>query len=95
MEVLTFDCAGTNISNKFGQPDSRPFHFLEGLLFSDGHWGFFDDLLMTTLDRAITPEQRYRVAILIGQQLNFQVTRLACELHYENGRTWTEHKSAS
>jgi hypothetical protein len=50
------NCTGTDVSNKFGQSDGRPFHLLESLFFRDGHRSFFDDLLVTALDRTITSE---------------------------------------
>jgi hypothetical protein len=83
----TFDCACANVSDKLGQPDSGTFHFLKSFILGNRHWRFLDNLLVTTLHGAITSKKRDCVAILIGQKLNLQMTRLARELHDEDGRT--------
>ena len=38
-----------------------------------GDWAFLDDLLVPPLHRAVAREQRAAVAVLIAQQLHFQV----------------------
>jgi len=50
-------------------------------LFCDSYGGFFNDLLVTTLDGTIATEERDRVSILIGQQLNLEMARLAGKFH--------------
>ena len=48
----------------------------------------FNDLLVSALDGAITSEEGDGAAILISEQLDFQVPSGASELHDENRRTW-------
>jgi hypothetical protein len=63
---LTFDCPSADIANKFCETNRGLLHLLEPLRLRDCNRSFFDDLLMTTLDRAVTSEKRDGIAILIG-----------------------------
>lgn len=66
---------------------------LEGLLGRDGHWGFFNDLLVTTLHRAVTTKKRDGVAVLVSNDLDFQVARSTGKLHDENRRACADRLS--
>ena len=67
IEGLTLDSSGADISDKLGQTNGSTLHFLESILLCNGHGGFFNDLLVTTLDGTIATEERDRVSILISQ----------------------------
>jgi hypothetical protein len=74
---LTLHRACANIANEFGQANCGTLHLLEFLRIGDSDRCLFDDLLMTTLDRAITTEKRDRIPVLVCQELYLQMTSLA------------------
>jgi len=84
--VEIFNGSGGNISNKLSQTNGCLFHFSEGFLAGDGDRGFFDDLLMSSLDGTISTKERDIRAILIGQQLNLQMPSIPCHFHDKNRR---------
>ncbi|RUS22134.1 LOW QUALITY PROTEIN: hypothetical protein BC937DRAFT_90266 [Endogone sp. FLAS-F59071] len=86
MGVRILDGTGRDITDELGEPDGRFFHRFKGLLLGNGDRRLLDDLLVTTLHRAIAAEEGDGVAVLVGQQLNLKMTRVARELHDENGR---------
>jgi hypothetical protein len=64
---LTLDSPSADISNKFGQTNGSTLHLLKSPLLCDGYGGFFDDLLVTTLDGTTAAQERDRVSIPISQ----------------------------
>jgi hypothetical protein len=67
IQRLTLDSSGTDIPDKLGQTNSGAFHLLKRFWLRDGHRGFFNDLLVATLDGTIAAEERNRISILISQ----------------------------
>jgi hypothetical protein len=67
IEGLTLDGPSADISDELGQTNGSTLHLLKSFLLCDSHGGFFDDLLVTTLDGTIATEERDRVSILISQ----------------------------
>merc|ERR1719313_3291583 len=63
------------------------FHLAENLLRADGRRTFLEDLLEPALRRAVATAQSDCVAVLVANQLHFQVTGTACELHDEDRRS--------
>src|SRR3546814_2781152 len=70
-----FDRACAIIADSPGQRDSLLTHRLARFGINEGRRCFFNDLLMSTLDRAFAFTQINDVAMLIAQHLNFNVTR--------------------
>src|SRR5712691_1176859 len=73
---LTFYCACANVANEFGQANRGTLHLLEFLRIGDSDGCLFNNLLMPSLDRAITTEKRNCVSILVRQELYLQMTSL-------------------
>lgn len=66
----TLDCSCTDISDELRQSNRSALHLLESLRVRDGYRRLFDDLLVPTLDRAVTTKERNCVAVLIGEELD-------------------------
>ena len=86
---LTLDGSGADVADELRETNGSALHFLERLVIRDCDRGLFDDILVATLDRAITAEERNGVSVLVSKELNLQVTRLTSELHDEDGRACT------
>lgn len=67
IERLTLDSSGADIPDELGQTNGSTLHFFKSFLLCDGHWGFFNDLLVPTLDGTIAAEERDGVAVLVSQ----------------------------
>ena len=57
------------------QSGSRALHPAQQLFRQTGRRGFFDDLLILALDRAVPHPESHNVSQPVGQNLNFQVSR--------------------
>ena len=86
IEVL--DRTGGDIAYQPSKCDSGICHLLEGLLARNSDRGLLNDLLMSSLDRAITSKDGDIVAILVGEKLDFQMPCAAGKLHDEDRRAW-------
>lgn len=60
-------------------------HDLEHNRYGDGGRRLLNDLLMPPLDGAVTPEQGHGVPILVGEDLDLQVSGMLGQLHEEDG----------
>lgn len=65
---------------------SHLLHVLEGGGRCYGGWGLLNDLLMSPLDGAVSAKQGDGVAVLVGEDLDLQVTGMLGQLHDEDGR---------
>mmetsp|Transcript_9802 Transcript_9802/g.14587 ORF Transcript_9802/g.14587 Transcript_9802/m.14587 type:complete len:503 (-) Transcript_9802:439-1947(-) len=83
--VQVLDGTGTLVANVLGQPLCSPLHLLESLRGHNGRWTLLENLLETTLGRAITTVQGNSVSVLISNNLNLDVTGILTKLHKENG----------
>src|SRR3546814_6972474 len=70
-----FDCACAIIADSPGQRDSLLTHRLARFGINEGRRCFFNDLLMSTLDRAFAFTQINDVAMLLAQHLTFNLPR--------------------
>jgi hypothetical protein len=61
-------------------------HLLEDLGLGDDGRRLLDDLLVPPLDRAVAAKERYRVPVIVGQELDLEVARALGQLHYEDRR---------
>ncbi len=68
-----FDGAGGGIPHRLGEGDGLGAHGAAGIRIQERRWRFFDDFLMTALDRTFTLSQVNGVARRIGQYLNFNM----------------------
>ncbi|ROV86895.1 hypothetical protein VMCG_10866 [Cytospora schulzeri] len=75
-----------DVTDELAQSDCCLLHGPESVGLGDGDRRLLDDFLVTSLDRAISAEERNVVAVLICEQLDLQVTRTAGKLHDEDGR---------
>ena len=57
--------------------DAYLLHLPEDVILSDGCWRLLDDLLMTSLDGAVSAEQGDGVSILVSKELDLQMTSTA------------------
>ena len=76
--VLTdheFNRTGRLVLHGLGQSNGLLTHGFTGSRVDEGRWGFFDDLLVTALNRAITFVQVDHVAVGVTQHLDFDVAR--------------------
>ena len=78
--------AGRHVADELGEAHGRLLHLLEALGPGDRDGRLLDDLLVATLDRAVAAEERDGVAVLVGEDLDLEVTSGAGELHDEHGR---------
>ena len=85
--VQELDSTRRDVTDELGETDRRLFHLLEALRTGDRDGRLFDDLLVATLDRAVTAEQRDGIAVLVGDDLDLEVTRSSGELHDEDRRS--------
>mmetsp|Transcript_12624 Transcript_12624/g.23293 ORF Transcript_12624/g.23293 Transcript_12624/m.23293 type:complete len:217 (-) Transcript_12624:168-818(-) len=74
--VEVFDRAGVGVPHCFGEGDGRVFHLFPHLGRGSNRGTFLDDLLMTSLDGAVTSIERNGIAILIRQKLHLQMPRI-------------------
>jgi len=63
--VKELDCSCRDVADESSKTDCCLLHALECFGSGDGYGGFFDDLLVTTLDRTVSAEERHCIAILI------------------------------
>src|SRR5690606_21456919 len=71
------------ISNGFCQSDSLLAHGFAGGFIQEWRGGFFDDLLVAALNRTFTFAQIDDVAVLVAQNLNFDMAWLGDEFFNE------------
>ena len=81
---LTLDGSGADVADELRETNGSALHFLERLILRDRDRSLLDDLLVATLDRAITAKERNSVSVLISKQLDLQVAGLASKLHNED-----------
>ena len=86
VRVEVLDGTRGDVTDQATQADGGLLHRLEGGRFRDGHGRLLDDLLVTSLHGAVATKQGDVVPVLIRQQLHFQMTGIAGELHDEDGR---------
>ena len=70
-----FNCSCIDIANSLCRLDCSLTNLLPNAL-TDLGWCLLDDLLVTSLDRAVTLIQVYIVAVTISEYLEFNVARL-------------------
>jgi hypothetical protein len=87
VRVQVLDGTCRHVTDQATQRHSSLLHLLESLCAGNGDGSLLDNLLMSTLDRTVTTEQRDVVAVLISEQLDFQMSGVAGKLHDEDGRT--------
>jgi hypothetical protein len=75
-----FDGPGIGVTGGFRQPNGCLAHTLAQVFADDGRGGFFNDLLMAALDGAFAFSEGDAVAMLVGDDLYFNVTRSLDEL---------------
>ena len=83
--VKILDGTSGNVADKFPQSDRRLFHFSKCFGPSNCDRGFFDDFLMSSLHGTVPAEERNICTVLIGEELDFQMTSIARHLHDKNG----------
>ena len=90
IEQLVFDQefhgAGPHIADRPGRGDGRPAHGSAQLGAQARRRRLFDHLLMAPLDRAVALEEVNRVALLVGENLDLDVTRLSEEFLQDHPR---------
>lgn len=64
---------------------SHLLHVLKGGGRCYGGRGLLNDLLVSPLDGAVSAKQGDGVAVLVGQELDLQVTSVFGQLHHEDG----------
>ena len=87
VRVEVLDGTSRNVSDQPTEAHSSALHGLESGLFSNSHGGLLDNLLVTTLDGAITTEEGNVVAVLISQQLHLEMASVTSQLHNEDRRS--------
>ena len=75
-----FDRAGVGVPSGEREVNRSFAHALAEIRIDDGGGGFLDDLLVTSLDRAFALAEGDAVAMLVGKDLDFDVTRTFDEL---------------
>ncbi|GFZ47133.1 hypothetical protein JCM24511_04876 [Saitozyma sp. JCM 24511] len=85
MRIEVLDGTGRDVADELGEADSGLFHLLKLVARGDGDGGLLDDLLVTTLDRAVTAEEGDGVAVLVGDELDLEMASGSGELHDEDG----------
>ena len=70
-----FDRAGADIADRAGRRDRRLAHGAALRLAQPGRGGFFDDLLMASLHRAVALEEIDGVAVRVGKDLDLDMAR--------------------
>ena len=70
--VQEFDCSCVDVTNGSSSSASLGTHVMS-LFRCDGAWSFFDNLLMSSLDRAISLEQIDVVSMLVTEDLDLVV----------------------
>mmetsp|Transcript_12565 Transcript_12565/g.18855 ORF Transcript_12565/g.18855 Transcript_12565/m.18855 type:complete len:308 (+) Transcript_12565:5648-6571(+) len=88
LTVKVFDGSSISVSDSLGKGDGSLFHLRPHLGRCSNRWSLLNDLLMTTLNTAITTVQCNRIAILISKQLNLQMPRVGGQFHDKNGTSW-------
>ncbi|KAH3668228.1 hypothetical protein OGAPHI_001982 [Ogataea philodendri] len=86
--VKVLDSTSRNVSNQLTKSHSSRLHLSESFWLCDGDRSFFNNLLVSSLNRTISSEQRNVITVLIGQELHFQVSSGTSQLHDEDWRTW-------
>src|SRR5690606_36423295 len=74
------DRARAVVSDRLGKRDALLAHRLAHLFGDEGRRRFLDDLLVAALDAALTLVEVERVAVLIAEDLDFDVARVEDEL---------------
>ena len=70
------DRADIGVANDLRRAHRSLAHFFAQALGHYGAWRFFEDLLMAPLDRAVALAEMDDVAIVVGQDLEFDVARM-------------------
>ena len=70
-----FKCPGARVADLLARLDGDRAHFLALLLCDRGRRSFFEQFLMTALDRAFALAEMDTVAVLVRQHLDLDVTR--------------------
>ena len=78
--------AGAHIVDGLGRFDSSITHGLTGFFAQPGCRGFFQNFLVTALNRAVTLGQIHAVAALVAEHLDFNVARLGQVAFYQHVR---------
>ena len=81
---LTLDSSGGDVSDELGESDGGLLHLLEPLGLGDGDGGLLNDLLVSSLDGAVSSEQRDGVSVLVRKQLDLEMSRRPGEGHDED-----------
>jgi hypothetical protein len=74
MRVEVLDRSGRNVTDEFGEPYCGLFHLFKLFRSRDGDGRLFDDLLVSSLDGTVSTKKRDRIPILIGNELDLQMT---------------------
>jgi hypothetical protein len=78
------DGAGVSVAGGKSEPDGGLTHAPAQIFVDDGGGGFFEDFLVAALNGALAFAEGYAVAILVGEELNFDVARAFDELFEVN-----------
>ncbi|MCY1416847.1 hypothetical protein D9M71_323640 [compost metagenome] len=78
--VEELEGTGATVADLDARPDATVQHFLASLLVDTRSWRFFQHLLVTALQRAVAVAEVNGVALAVGENLNFHVTRIGQEL---------------
>ena len=85
VRVEVLDGPGGDVADELAEADGGLLHGLEGVRLGNGHGRLLDDLLVPSLDGAVAAEDGDGVAVLVGQQLDLEMSGVARELHNEDG----------
>ena len=87
VRVQVLNGTGGDVTDQLSKADSSTLHGLERGGLGDGDGGLLDNLLVPTLNGAVSAEQGDVVSVLISQQLDFQMPGIASQLHDEDRGT--------
>ena len=77
------DRAGAVITHGLGQRDRLRAHGGAGLFVQEGRWRFLDHFLVAALDGTFALVQMNDIAVLVGDQLDFDMARLGDEFLHQ------------
>ena len=83
--VQVFHCSCVRILNRFGQSHSGLFHLLPDCWLGCHRRSFLDNLLMSSLHGTVATIESNGISVLIGNELDFQVTSILRQFHDKNG----------
>jgi hypothetical protein len=86
VRVEVLDGTGGDITDELTETDSGRLHGLERVGLRNGDGSLLNNLLVTSLNGAISAEEGDVVAVLISEQLDFEMSGVAGKLHDEDGR---------